>query len=109
KQPLKTLVRFLVLAAIFAFCCTVSTSCAKRGKPSGGPKDTIPPVFVSAQPENYTTHFDSKTIRINFDEYITLDDPDKQILISPRMETKPLIKRQGQASRFVEIEIFDTL
>jgi len=32
------------------FIVLVAMSCAKRGTPSGGDKDTIPPVIVKADP-----------------------------------------------------------
>lgn len=106
---MKNIIRFFAVILTLFLVCQLSNSCAQRGRPSGGPKDSIPPVFVNSTPENFTTNFKSKTIRINFDEYIKLDEPTKQILISPPMENKPTISPQGQASKYVEIEILDTL
>lgn len=95
--------------AIFSVLFQVPFSCAQRGTPSGGPKDTIPPTFMSSNPEPYTTHFDSEIIHIDFDEYITLEEPSKQILISPPLEKKPTITPQVQPLKYVEIEFEDTL
>lgn len=106
---MKIFKRFLVLFAILALLFQVPFSCAQRGRPSGGPQDTIPPVFVRSLPPNYSTHFKSKTIRIDFDEFIKLEDPQKQILISPPMKVKPIIKPMGQTLRYIEIDILDTL
>lgn len=89
--------------------CQVPFSCAQRGAPSGGPIDSIAPSVVSTSPSNYTTRFKNKIIRINFDEYITLKDPDKQILISPPLKERPLIQPQGQPLKYVEIEFMDSL
>ena len=34
------------------------SQCAKRGAPTGGPFDTIPPVLVNASPKQNTVFFD---------------------------------------------------
>lgn len=106
---LKIFKRLLVLTGILLVLLQVPYSCAHRGNPSGGPIDSIPPVVMKTKPANYSTHFKSKIIRIDFDEYIKLKDPADQILISPPMAKKPLIRPQGQALKYVEIEIRDSL
>lgn len=83
--------------------------CAKKGMPEGGPIDEEPPKFIKANPENYTTRFDAEEIRIFFDEYIKLDKPQEQIIVSPPMDPKPNIMPLGTARKDVKIEIFDTL
>jgi len=84
-------------------------NCAKRGSgPTGGPQDTIPPVFIKSEPPNYTTNFDGNRIRIYFDEYIKLKDYQKQLIVSPPLENS-IISPQGSASKYVNIEIKDTL
>lgn len=89
--------------------CQVPFSCAQRGMPGGGPIDSLPPVVLKTKPANFTTRFKDKTIRIDFDEYIKLKDPATQILISPPMEIKPGIRPQGQAMKYIEIELRDSL
>ncbi|MDR5589128.1 Ig-like domain-containing protein [Christiangramia sp. SM2212] len=83
--------------------------CAKKGMPEGGPIDEEPPKFIRANPENYTTQFDKDEIRIYFDEYIKLDKPQQQIIVSPPMDPKPNIMPLGTARKDIKIEIFDTL
>jgi len=83
-------------------------NCAKKGRIEGGPKDTIPPVFVKAEPANYTTNFDGERIRIYFDEYIKLKDFQKQLIISPPLKNT-IISPQGTASKYINIAILDTL
>lgn len=101
----KTSFYFLfTLVLILAF-----QSCAKRGTPDGGPEDFAPPVYVRATPENFTTNFDAEEIRIYFDEYIKLNEAQRQIIISPPMDPKPVITPLGSASRSIKIEILDTL
>jgi uncharacterized protein (DUF2141 family) len=83
--------------------------CAKRGTPTGGKLDSIPPVFLRAAPENYSVNFNKKEIRIYFDEYIKLEKPQQQIIISPPMELKPDITPLGSAQKYIRIRINDTL
>ena len=94
----------LTLSLILAFA-----SCAKRGTPDGGPLDTEPPSYVRARPENFTTSFDADEIRIYFNEYIKLSDPQRQIIISPPMDPRPEITPLGTASKSIRIRINDTL
>lgn len=66
--------------------------CANMVTPSGGPKDTLPPVVTEAIPENHSVNFNSKKIEITFDEYITLENAKQQVLVSPPLNEKPDIK-----------------
>ena len=83
--------------------------CAKKGTPSGGPKDIDPPVMLSASPDNYSVNFDGDEIKILFNEYIKLKDLNKQLIVSPPLKTRPLITPQGGASKYLKIKIYDTL
>ncbi|MEE2800885.1 MAG: hypothetical protein VX550_01745 [Bacteroidota bacterium] len=42
-------------------------SCAKRGRPTGGPVDEEAPVILRAYPDNYSTRFNNQVIEIEFD------------------------------------------
>jgi hypothetical protein len=57
--------------------------CANPVTPTGGPRDTQPPINVKCTPSNLSTHFSADEIKIEFDEFIQLKDPDNQIIISP--------------------------
>lgn len=84
-------------------------SCAKKGRPSGGPKDEVAPLLVTTNPPYKTINFDANEITIEFNEYITLKDLTKQLVISPPLKTPPLITPQGTPSKFITIKILDTL
>lgn len=88
---------------------TALWQCAKRGTPSGGPKDLDGPVLVSAEPENFTTGFKNGRIRLYFDEYIKLEDIQNQLIVSPPLKYLPEITPQGGTRKYVEIVIKDTL
>lgn len=82
--------------------------CAKKGSPTGGPRDTIPPVIVRSIPENYTTNFTGNEIEIRFDEYIKLKEIAKELIISPPMKFAPVITPLS-TSKSLKIKILDTL
>jgi uncharacterized protein (DUF2141 family) len=71
--------------------------CANVVSPTGGPKDKVPPIVLSAVPENQSTKFEGKEIVINFDEYVTLNNPNGNILISPPLEKNPSYKLSGKS------------
>lgn len=89
--------------------CLLSVSCARVGSPSGGDKDQTPPKLLKAVPTNQTVDFKEKKIRLFFDEYVILKDLRKQLIISPPMEYFPDVSPMGNASRYIDIKIIDTL
>lgn len=97
------------LLVIVSVICIAIASCAKKGRPSGGEKDVDPPVMLNASPKNYSTNFSGQEIKIQFNEYIKLNDINKQLIISPPLKIKPLISPQSGASKYVKIKIYDTL
>ncbi|AXP80259.1 hypothetical protein CJ739_1168 [Mariniflexile rhizosphaerae] len=101
----KTLSSFILLI----FLGLVFVNCANRGTPDGGPKDDTPPKIVEELPKNYSTDFKGKVIKIYFNEYIKIKDIQKQLIISPPMNTQPEITPLGGASKYITIKIFDTL
>ena len=96
------LLSFVILLNIFF-------SCARRGTPTGGPMDSIPPVLTKAIPLNETVNFKENKIKIYFDEYIKLKDVNTQLIISPPQKNEPVITPVGTASKFISIKILDTL
>ena len=100
------------IQSLFLIILVLSFSqCAKKGRPSGGPKDEDAPLFVTAEPPYENVNFNKDEIVIYFNEYIKLKDLNKQLVISPPLnpENPSLITPQGSASKFINIKILDTL
>mgnify|MGYP006374321633 FL=1 len=95
--------------AIFFVSCLLLTSCAKRGYITGGLADTLPPVVLKCIPENFSTNFDAKEIKITFDEYIKLNKINQNLIISPPFDTQPEIIPAGAATKTVTIKLLDSL
>lgn len=93
---------FILLFSLFF------TDCAKKGTPSGGARDTIPPVIVRSVPENYSTNFSETEFRVYFDEYIKLNELQKNLIISPPLKYTPIITPLS-TSKVLRVKILDTL
>ncbi|MDF4203513.1 Ig-like domain-containing protein [Maribacter sp. SA7] len=99
-----------ILGLIFIFVIVlVSYQCAQRGTPTGGPKDITPPKLTKAEPPNLTTNFKGQRIRLYFNELVKLNDIQKQLIISPPLKNSPVLSPIGNANKYVEITIKDTL
>ena len=93
----------------FALLIAACFQCARRGSPSGGPKDEDPPVLLKSEPDSMTTNFKADKIRLYFDEFILLSDPQNQLIISPPFKNAPELSPQGTTRKYVEVKIKDTL
>lgn len=90
------MVRRLVYSGMMGLLL-IAAGCANRGSgPQGGPKDTIPPTLLKETPLNGTCNFYEKTIVLQFDEYVQLDNVGENVLISPPQQTPPIVKAIGK-------------
>jgi len=85
-----------LLIGVSFFYLIFYTSCANIGSPTGGVKDTIPPVVVKTVPVLRGTNFKGTDLRFTFDEYIIPDEIREKLVISPPMKKKPVIKMKGK-------------
>ena len=86
------------------------TQCARKSTPTGGLKDTLPPIMINASPKMNTVFFDREKIIITFDEFIKLKDISKQLIISPPLELdKYKVKPQGTVAKKIQIQLLDSL
>jgi uncharacterized protein (DUF2141 family) len=54
----------------------------------GGPQDEDPPILLSSTPEKEATNSRPSDIELIFNEFIKIDNPTKQIIITPRVQTE---------------------
>jgi len=98
---------FKILVLVLSISMLIA--CANRGRPSGGEKDFEPPLITKVVPENFSTNFKGNEIRIYFNEYVKTKNLQKQLIVSPPMDTEPTITPLGTASKYIKIIINDTL
>jgi len=85
-----------ILLGISLFYLIFYSSCANIGSPSGGPKDSIPPVVIKTIPQLRGTNYTGSDVRFTFDEYILPDEISEKLVISPPMKKKPQIKMNAK-------------
>ena len=88
--------KYLVFSLGLLLTAFLAQRCANAVAPTGGPKDTTPPMVVAAVPENQSTHFIGKKIEITFDEFITLENANQNVMISPPLKEKLDIKLKNK-------------
>lgn len=98
---MKIIRKYLPLLAALAVLvpCIFSPSCANTTQaPTGGPKDTIPPVLTRVSPMTGTTGVPVHDTRISFtfNEYVKVKDP-KAIFLSPPQVKAPKFKIKGKS------------
>jgi hypothetical protein len=72
---------FLILFIILKI--VVLSGCANIIPPSGGPRDSIPPVLLKSTPPDSTRNFTGNRITMIFDEFITLQNVREDLVVSP--------------------------
>lgn len=98
-----------LFATIIIYCSIFTKSCANTsGSPTGGPKDTIPPVLVNVIPGLNETNvpLTKSSIQLFFNEYVVLKDATNQIFLSPPTSKRPQTRTKGKS---IIITIEDTL
>ncbi len=97
---------FLLFTSLGFIYSAISSGCAQIGAPTGGLKDTIPPHLVKATPAVNSINFTGNTITLGFDEYVTVDNVQTNLLVSPYPKTNPVVNYK---LRNVTIKLKDTL
>ena len=86
-------VAIILGSVIFSHSCANTTT-----PPTGGPKDTIPPLIVDVYPQLGQTNVPChKTkLEIKFNEYVVVKDP-KSLFLSPPLEKSAQFKLKGKS------------
>lgn len=87
----------LIRWSLFSLGMIMFCQCAQRVPPTGGPVDQIAPQIVKSESTpNGLTNFKPDITEFTFDEYIILKNPDRNIVISPPLSTKPEFYLSGK-------------
>lgn len=92
---------WIILIIAFFF-----TSCANIIPPSGGARDSLPPVLVSALPRDSALNVTPKLITLTFDEFVSLQDVNSNLIVSPTLKENPIVDNK---LRNVTIKFKDSL
>jgi hypothetical protein len=94
------------ISAILLLLLCIGAGCASVGTLEGGKKDTTPPKLISITPADSQLNTRVNRIELRFDEFIALNDPAKEIQISPLLAIQPQIT---SINKKVTVKIPDTL
>ncbi len=93
----------------FAILCFISinfSSCANIIPPGGGPRDSLPPKLLTAFPKDSSVNINPKLITLNFNEFVTLQNVNDNLIISPTIKNNPIVDYK---LRTVTIKLKDSL
>lgn len=95
------------LTAAFAVLLVAClAACARMGSPDGGWYDETPPHVVGAEPADQGTNVKQRKIRINFNEFVKIDNATEKVIVSPPQLQMPEIKATGKT---IEVKLLDSL
>ncbi|MEP7279269.1 MAG: Ig-like domain-containing protein [Bacteroidota bacterium] len=97
---------FLVFAVIVFMAAATGGGCANPIAPTGGPKDSLPPVLVNVTPLDSTLDFKEKKVVFSFNEFVQVDNIHDNLIVSPLPKIDPQVESK---LRTVTIKIRDTL
>ena len=105
----RNILRLLRAAVLLLFATAFLSRCASMMTPTGGPRDTLPPVILNMTPDNFSVNrpiVHHEKIYIEFDEFVQLKDQQKEFFTSPQMKKKPLVSMRGKG---IVVQLRDTL
>ncbi len=92
---------------ISALLLMLMGACANMAQgPTGGKADAVPPTCLGSKPNNGALNVNSKRVEIQFDEYLQLNDPFKNMTVSPPQRVNPSAKAIGKK---IVVELRDSL
>jgi hypothetical protein len=84
--------------ALFSLALLLLCACAQTGQLTGGPIDEAAPKpdSLGIHPPSASINIYPKDIRFTFDEYISLNNPQKNVIFVPNVVPKPTYKIKGK-------------
>jgi hypothetical protein len=105
RSILKLFLSLLLLLILLSQMVT-PVGCANIIPPTGGPRDSLPPVLMSVNPKDSTKNFGGKKIVFTFDEFVEVENARENLLVSPLPKIDPVVEAH---LRTVTVTIKDTL
>ena len=89
--------KFVKKTIYFGIITLLLHSCAQQATLMGGEKDSTPPQILKQEPENEATNFKGQTLKIQFDEYVELNNPSENFYTSPPLKEMPEYTLKGKS------------
>ncbi len=82
------------------------SGCANIIPPTGGPRDSLPPLLVNVEPNDSTLNFEKGKITFTFNEFVELNNIQENLVVSPLPGVAPVIESH---LRTVTVRLKDSL
>ncbi|MBI5857971.1 MAG: Ig-like domain-containing protein [Sphingobacteriales bacterium] len=89
---MKRVFLFLLIILITFQQFVVLPGCANIIPPSGGPRDSIPPVLLKANPDDSARNFTGNKIVFTFDEFVEVQNIQENLIVSPIPKINPTVE-----------------
>jgi Bacterial Ig-like domain len=106
RMKLSTIISFIVLVFISSIIAVSGPGCANIIPPSGGFKDSLPPVLRKVSPPDSSRNFKETKITLTFDEFVEVQGIQENLLVSPTPKIIPVVESKLNT---VTVKIKDTL
>ncbi|HUS02317.1 MAG TPA: Ig-like domain-containing protein, partial [Chitinophagaceae bacterium] len=103
---MKRILYFFLLILLIPKIVVLTSGCAQIVAPTGGVRDTLPPILVNTNPKEPAVNFTGNRITLYFDEYVQLSEIQQNLLVSPTPKNNPYIDSKLKT---VTIRLRDTL
>lgn len=104
--PRRSFSSSLQLTIAVALLALMVYGCANRMPPGGGPYDEKPPRLIGSSPEMRELNVKARKVVLNFDEFVTVQDVMKKVIVSPPQLQQPKIYSVGKR---IVVELEDDL
>ncbi|HUQ64608.1 MAG TPA: Ig-like domain-containing domain [Flavitalea sp.] len=81
----------LAVVIIGLLIISSGSGCASIVPPTGGPRDSLPPVIVHLDPRDSGRLFNQKKIVVSFNEFVQLDEIQKNLIVNPTPKVNPIV------------------
>lgn len=105
-NAMKVFFKIILSLSFIWVIALVASSCANIIPPGGGPRDSLPPRLILAFPKDSAVNVATNIINLTFDEYVTLQGVNENLIISPTLKNVPLVDNK---LKVVTIKIKDSL
>jgi len=96
----------VLFSLVFITIAALITACANMASPTGGSYDLEPPTVVKTSPQFNATNVTKGKVVLEFDENVTVEKPNENVIITPPQRAFPIIQ---SVNRKVTVELRDTL
>ena len=98
--------RWLSTILVFVTVSLLMGSCGQPIPPTGGPRDSLPPIFVKSDPRDSALRVTGNRITLEFNEYVQVERAFENVIVSPVPKSAPQVDAKLKQ---IVIRLRDTL